>query len=219
VPNYATLYRVSERFAHTGYRAHLDAGGFDPLDLVRGDTDAKPRLRFEWRMGVTTPGPAIWTTSAFPLIIQHGVVDALRKASLTGWSVREVEAADANAARGGPYYLLIVTGRCGPATFERSQYVTGAPRDSRPAFVGWYFERDAWDESDLFMESPHPDGKKTGFCFATDRARQVLSESTGGALEFASLATAETWCPIVELGMPSRLPKNHPVTLVPKGVG
>src|SRR6266446_3537 len=86
--------------------------------------------------------------------------------------------------KGGDYHPeyegLVILGRCGPADLSRSVVVLSqSPSEYQvgsrfPQLLGYYFPEESWDGSDIFMDNPDAQGRKTAHVFVTERLRLAL---------------------------------------------
>ena len=187
-PGFAHLYCLEDSGSRRSFIAELDLGGVNALAATRGIVEVA-RARARWAMGASAPGPVLWTTSLFPVLLSKGLAEELRRRGVAGWTTYPVDVTGRNGEELGEYCGLVVIGRCGPVDMERSETVSRSfPGGMFPMRRGLFFEESSWDGSDIFMSS------KEAFIFVTGRAKQAFEES-GASAKFEALSTIETKAP------------------------
>lgn len=72
------------------------------------------------------------------------------------------------------YYLLIITGRCGPLDDSKTTVVDSTtlfPNQIVKAYQGLYFSEDNWDKSDMFVSD------FVNYTFVTDKVKKLLEKN------------------------------------------
>lgn len=168
-PGFDRLFCIRSSGGSREFIAGLDLGDADPLAVTRGTAEVT-HARGRWAMGSAKPAEIVWTTSVFPVLLSPALVDALRRAGISGWASYPVELRGKKGVELGTYHGLVIRGRCGPIDKSRSSI---APSTS-PTGPGWvvkglFFDERSWDGSDIFMPED-----KTAFVFFTEKAKDLL---------------------------------------------
>lgn len=106
--------------------------------------------------------------TSFPpfVLISIRFKETLETIGATGWRAQPIEIDDPNVDS-SEYFLLIVSGKCGPLQNERSRPKFRPPLfgEGKPlkVYMGLYFDYATWDGSDFFL----PEG--TGHKFVTEK--------------------------------------------------
>jgi len=164
-PGFDSIVALDDPFSRRQYRACTDLPGNpgDPaLGVLRGEWQPPRPVVLSHCMGAATPGEVIWTTDAFPLIVNQRVIDLLEAHHFTGWRTYPVAVHNkANAIVPG-YHGLAIVGRCGPLDASRSRVVLrDFPAMLEEERVGYHFDEASWDGSDLFCSA---DGSGVTLC-------------------------------------------------------
>jgi hypothetical protein len=107
------------------------------------------------------------------------------------------------------YVGLVITGRCDPADYTKSEIVLRRyPRGLFPSFRGRYFVETSWDGSDLFMERADSSGSTTAWIYLTDRVRDALTQAAADNVRLERAGDVEISVSAVEIGSPHLLPSD-----------
>jgi hypothetical protein len=143
-------------------------------------------------MGRTRPSDVVWTTCGHPLIVSARVIRILKDHGFTGWATYPVEVSDKSGDVIEGYVGLAITGRCDRADITLSSVVLREfPAGWFPSFRGQYFDIDAWDGSDLFMERPDDRGDFTLHRYATARVARALHREKVRQLSATAVSDVE----------------------------
>lgn len=179
-PGFERIYYFTGTGSESDFIADIDIDDdVDPLAVTRGESAVAQPVRARWAMGASKPGDVIWTRLVHPILVSTSILDALSKLSCTGWSTYTVDLVGKKGEPIDGYHGLVVTGRCGPASWERGQRVMKKfPGGMKPVRRGLFFDEATWDGSDLWMPSD-----QKGNIFVSERARGVLARAKNVRLE------------------------------------
>ena len=131
------------------------------------------------RMSGSVGADLMGTDWATLLLVSDRLVDLLRCASATGWSVFPVDLRAHGNRRLSGYHGLSVTGRTGPIRKELGRDVFLEPLapggKAVPGTRGWCFDPKTWDESGVFT----PEGAEA-FCVTTPVADVLRASDLKG---------------------------------------
>lgn len=130
----------------------------------------------------------IGTTATLRLISKR-VQEALISERITGWRTCPIEFKDKKGELIDNYGALATVGRCGPLDNSRCRKITRkalATDELIDVFLGYYFDEDSWDGSDLFR----PEG--TRMTMVTQRAKDVIESISATNIEFKPILEIES---------------------------
>ena len=121
-------------------------------------------------------------------LISSRLQDTLSKEGITGWVTCPVELQDRMGEIIPNYAVLGTTGRCGPLLNSRSRRVTRtnyAGTGLMDVWLGYYFDEESWDGSDMFR----PEG--TRMTIVTKRTKGVIESIKATNIEFKPILEIE----------------------------
>lgn len=104
-------------------------------------------------------------------LISERVYGLLMENDITGWNGIPAVIYKHDELK---YYLLTITGRCGPIDQSKTIVVdstTLIPGQTTKAFQGLYFSEDSWDKSDMFVS------EYVNHIFITERVKSILEQN------------------------------------------
>ena len=121
-------------------------------------------------------------------LISNRIQSALLEESITGWATCPVVLKDRKGELIPDYAALATTGRCGPLVNSRSKKVTKenyAGTGFMDVYLGYYFDEDSWDGSDMFR----PEG--TRMTIVTRHVRDIIMAIKATNIEFEPILEVE----------------------------
>lgn len=112
----------------------------------------------------------VMVTAAINLISER-VYTLLKDNNITGW---EGIPAVIHKHEDLKYYLLTITGRCGPIDKSKTMIVDSTkliPGQIAKAYQGLFFSEDSWDKSDMFVS------EYVNFTFITEKVKTLLEKN------------------------------------------
>jgi hypothetical protein len=156
----------------------------DTFALTRGEVTPSRPILVKHDRGATLYD-VIWTTNAAPVIISDRAARLLEENQVSGWSTYEVDLRDRDGDVIDGYSGLSVLGRCGPIRDDLSPSIEAVyPGGRTKRRLGWRFDPDTWDGSDIFVPS---DGSAVKF--VTDSVRGLLERAKVRNLTLRNAAT------------------------------
>jgi hypothetical protein len=147
--DFARACRLGDPFRDEYFRGRSEiADHLDGTLLLAGETRSINPIVIRRSEG-NRLADIVWTGHPGIVLISRRLKEAFESRHLSGWSTYAV-----NLETQGPtqrdYFGLVITGRCGPPDYSRSERVR---RDDMPGrfFRGLYFGEESWDGSDFFL--------------------------------------------------------------------
>lgn len=117
-------------------------------------------------------------------LLSQRVIRALEERGFTGWATFPVEVYDKTGEVINGYSGFSVTGKCGrfDKTLAKDVMLPGPLGNLIPEKMGFYFEPNSWDGSDVF----NPDG--TWFMIVTEQVKEVIEGIKATNFQFTKLS-------------------------------
>lgn len=184
--NLSKLYLLGEAFERGSVRAkitcQLDDG--DIVQLISGNCSCAISLKqVEGKKLCDLMG-----TTATLTLISSRVADALKMEGITGLATCPAGLRNRKGETIPGYEVLATTGRCGPLVNSRSPKVTRtnyARTGSMDVWLGYYFDEETWDGSDMFR----PEG--TRMTIVTERVKELIESINGTNIDFKAILDVE----------------------------
>lgn len=173
-PGFDRLFFLEWPTSMSRFNAELASeGGLRGFEIARG-AKTPPEMHARWVRGRTIPEPFVHLSLVAPVLFSEDVFHALRSCGATGWLSRSINLFGKDGVNIPGYSLLVVSGRCGNAQYNRSEKTFKSyPAGDCPALRGLFFEESSWDGSDVFMcESERQS------IFVTEKARDAIRSVT-----------------------------------------
>ncbi len=176
--DYNKIFEISDWFSNRPFRGGIAKYDLAEPEISRGEKDVKGVVTVKHEMGGKTLYDVIWTTNAYPLIVSERVIDLFKSNGITGWKTYKVQVrSKQNELINQKYFGLIITGRCGHRDYSKSSIVLGKIGiHIEPHIKGFYFDKDYWDGSDLFMSNPDQEGNSTMHRFCTQKVVDLFEK-------------------------------------------
>lgn len=140
---------MGEAFDRDAIRAKITCDVDDLDQLISGNCTQLVTLKqYEGRKLCDLMG----TTHSL-ILISSRLQKTLSSEGITGWATCPAVLKDRQGELISDYAVLATTGRCGPLINKRSPKVTRnnyAETDLVDVYLGYYFDEDSWDGSDIF---------------------------------------------------------------------
>jgi hypothetical protein len=184
-PGFDSLYEMGCHSWH-GFRAHLSLIPNDPDAALRGETQ-ELSVTGVWTMGRGVPSDIAFSKHASLYLLSERVVDQLHGKQLTGWRAIKCDLRNKDGTSPPvPYYLLVVTGRCGPILYSKSErFDKQMPGGIFREWRGNFFEPNTWDGTDFFLP------ESTTLICVTQRAKDAIQGMKIRSLEFRAMSYVE----------------------------
>jgi hypothetical protein len=147
---------------------------------MRGEASLQGRIQIPHIMGHRKPGDVAGVLAPKPWFLAPRVLGTLRDTGATGWHSVPVELVDRQGASIHGYEMLIVDGRCGPKRYDLARpREVEYPAQFAAEWVGFHFNLDQWDGSDLFMTTTYSET-----VVATEKVRTAFRKERIKSFEF-----------------------------------
>jgi len=187
-PGFEHLYDLNCGISDRPFRALIPVQN-DRMEILRiSHAELAPPhpLRAEWAMGSSRPSDVIGDSGSNSLLLSQRVTTALEHAGVTGWRPFPISLTGRKGEPITGYFLLQITGRCGPINDSLSEVVQRAmPARVRPLLKGLYFDPKTWDGSDVFTID------HKGYIFVTEKVGRVLLKLRASNVRLERLSESE----------------------------
>ncbi|WP_214114707.1 hypothetical protein [Aequorivita echinoideorum] len=187
--NYDKIYKIGESFSNKPFRGVIENYDLAEPEISRGEKEVSEIVPVKHSMGGKSLYDIIWTTNAYPLIVSERIIELFKSNGITGWKTYNVKIySKKNELIDQKFFGLIITGRCGHRDFSKSSIVLDKIGIyTEPHIKGFYFEKDYWDGSDLFMDNPDENGNTTVFRFCSQKVVDLFKKEKIKNINFTNL--------------------------------
>ena len=187
--NYNKIHQINENFLNRPFRGVIENYDLAEPAISRGEKSIGETVTVKHSMGGTTLYDIIWTTNAFPLIVSERVIELFNSNGITGWKTYNVEIrSKKNKLIDQKFFGLIITGRCGHRDYSKSSIVLDKIGiNTEPHIKGFYFDKNYYDGSDLFMSKPDEKKHTTMFRFCTQKVVNLFKKEKIKNIAFENL--------------------------------
>lgn len=180
-PGFGRFHWLHDPVSDRPYRGDFQIPGMT-YKITRGEHVPDRKVAVTWAMGGKVPGPVIWTTAAYALILRRDVIDLLAREGIEGWSTYDVDVFAHDGTRHDEYAGMVIHGRVGPQELDRSTVeLKQYPARCVPAFRGYFFDPQSWSGHDWCMASD------CGVTIITSRVRECFEKARIGNLRLECL--------------------------------
>jgi len=176
--DYNKIFIISDWLSNRPFRGEISNYTQAEPEISRGEKDVNGIVTIKHAMGGNTLYDIIWTTNAHPLIVSERIINLFKSNGITGWKTYKVQIrSKKDELIDQKYFGLIITGRCGYRDYSKSTIVLDKVGVyTKPHVKGFYFKKDFWDGSDLFMCIPDDSGQSTMYRFCTRKVVDLFEK-------------------------------------------
>lgn len=168
-PGFSSLYSMSDPCLPHAFRAKIELARGEAWQFMKSEITRTTPVRAVWAMGSSRPMDVIWTTLALPMLMSERACEALHNQRFSGWNTVPVDLRGKKGEQLGRYFLLCISGRCGPIDLSRGETLLKRKPHGLFSFRrGLYFDPETWEGWDIFMSEDR------GYRFVTERVRASM---------------------------------------------
>ncbi|WP_128759330.1 hypothetical protein [Leeuwenhoekiella marinoflava] len=186
---YDNIFQIREIFSNRPFRGVIEKYDLAEPEISRGERQITETVTVKHKMGGKTLYDIIWTTNAYPVIVSEKVIELFKSNRITGWETYNVEIrSKKNELIDQKFFGLIITGRCGHRDYSKSSIVLDKIGiKTKPHIKGFFFDKDFWSGTDLFMCKPDEKGNLNMNIFCTKKVVDLFKKNKIKNIDFKNL--------------------------------